>query len=102
MARSVKRSGKRVDRINDLIDSGKKCMLSVDGLDVYGCDVCCTCKWFNGLTSECCLTDGDVRMTAPLYFGDESEGIAKGYYDNKTIIKNPAFYRCFVWREKDG
>lgn len=90
-------SESREERINNLIDDRDRVNTTPRSKKLYNCDVCFTCKFFNFSTKECLLTDEDIKEKAAPYVNLKEE--EPEFYTNKTIIKDPIWYRCKMWEK---
>ena len=84
--------------INSVIDTGKRVEINVTkngNRSFYGCEVCCTCKFFKRESQECILSYECARE-----LDDKLSVKGKDYY-SPVFIKKPVWFRCSWWEENE-
>lgn len=80
-------------KVNRIIDERTRPDSNFKDKQLYKCDVCWTCKYFDIQASTCVFTYEDaLEIVNPELLYDRE-------FYKPTLIKDPLYYRCMIWEE---
>lgn len=91
---------RRTRIVDELIDVGSRYTYKTSSEKFYGCEVCCTCKFFKRENQECILSAKDAKKS------DDTLGVSGAALDIENyyvpvFIKKPTWFRCAWWEENE-